>query len=64
MSKADDFREWVDRVFEPPEADYVIGRCKECGEEVWISTAHRPHGMAESCNEHWPLCEFTPGDGL
>lgn len=55
MSKADDFAEWVDRLFEPPEAEYVPGWCEECDREVSIATEYRPFGMAESCEEHWPL---------
>lgn len=58
MSKADQLAKWVRRAFDPPEADFVTGRCQECGGVVWIATLRRPHGMARSCEEHWPLSEF------
>jgi len=58
MSKADDLREWVDRLFEPPETEYVPGWCQECDQEVSIATGYRPFGMAETCGEHWPLSEL------
>lgn len=61
QSKGAQFAEAVDRYLGPPEEDHVLGRCQECEREVWIDTGLRPAGMAESCEEHRPLCAFQEG---
>lgn len=53
--------EWMERYLTPPEEDHLIGRCKECESEVWIDTSLREAGMAESCEEHEPLCQLQEG---
>lgn len=54
---ADDLLDLADELLGEPDYDYVPGWCKECDQEVTISTDERPFGMAESCDEHWPLSE-------
>lgn len=50
-----------ENVFTPPEYDHSPGWCKECDEEVVIDMGLRPWGMAESCEDHLPLCRFQEG---
>lgn len=50
-----------DHAFTDPEYDHSPGRCKECEEDVVIDMGLRPRGMAESCEEHLPLCQFQEG---
>jgi hypothetical protein len=56
QTKAETFVALVDNLLGAPVADHLLGRCKECRTVVWICTSIRPAGMAESCEEHEPLC--------
>lgn len=47
-------------VFEPP-AEHVVARCQECDSVVWKCTQRQAFGMAESCDEHEPLCHLQDG---
>lgn len=60
-SKAEQFAALADGLLGPPEADHVPGWCSECDQQVRIDTGLRPFGMAESCEEHLPLCQFQEG---
>lgn len=57
-SKASQLLAFAEENLGPPEADHLPGWCKECDTEVRIDTGLRPFGMAESCEEHLPLCQF------
>lgn len=58
MTKADDFQELVGELLSEPDYDYSPGWCKECDQQVTISMDERPYGMAQTCEEHWPLSEL------
>jgi len=58
-SKKQEFRELLERLNKPPKEDFAIGRCTECENVVWIDLSQRVSGMAESCEEHEPLCYFN-----
>lgn len=53
-------RQFIVEKYSEPEPDHVPGICEECDDEVWIDTNLRPAGMAETCEEHEPLCAFQP----
>jgi len=57
-SKAEQVAEWIG--FESS-AEHALGRCRECQKVVWICLSLQPAGMADSCEEHEPLCRRQRG---